>query len=164
MSLCPRWSPGRGDAGNTEYHQRCSVLVAWTLDAVVYAIMKVLSAVLLLSACVPSVYAQYPKTITLTVTKITRTPKDTPDCIGCSTVTRVEAHTRTANFELSCESTLYPGHEENNSVCSQFETGEYVARMLSPEVISFWTVDQTASLGTRLRLYEVRVEEARAKN
>jgi hypothetical protein len=57
---------------------------------------------------VPVAGAQYPKTITLTVTKITRVQKETPACDNCATITTVEAHTATANVVLVCESNLYP--------------------------------------------------------
>ena len=125
--------------------------------------MKVSIAMLL--CLVPHLaFAQYPKTITLTVTKISRIPKDTPNCDGCATVTTVEAHTAAANFVMTCESTLFVDHPENNLVCSQFETGVYQARMLSPEVISFWPDNSPGTEGARRVLYSVRVEEARAKS
>src|SRR5271169_2847271 len=100
-------------------------------------VMAILLALLLLAFCVPVAHAQYPKTLTLTVTKITRTPKDTGGCTGCTTVTTVEAHTATGNFVLVCEATIFSGHMENNLVCTQFETGIYQAKMLSPEVVDF---------------------------
>jgi hypothetical protein len=119
---------------------------------------------LLLVALAPVASAQYPKTITLTVTKITRVEKETPACGNCATTTTVEAHTATANFILVCESNLFPEHMENNSVCSQFETGTYQARMLGPEVVTFWLDDSPGTKAARRVLYSVRVEEARGKS
>ena len=112
---------------------------------------------------VPIANAQYPKPISLTVTKITRVEKESPACANCTLITTVEAHTATAGFVLVCESNSYPEHPENNSVCSQFETGTYQARMLSPEVITFWPDNSSGEQGARRILYSVRVEEAREK-
>ena len=125
--------------------------------------MKLLLAALLLTVCLPVAQAQYPKTISLTVTKITRTPKDTADCTGC-TVTTVEAHTAAANFVLVREATDFIGHTENNLVCTQFETGTYPARMLSPEVVDFSPQEAARTAGGNRVLYSVRVEETRGKS
>jgi|GEM_PF-6287659 len=120
-------------------------------------------AALLALTFVPVAASQYPKTITLTVTKISRSPKDTANCEGCTTVTTIEAHTAAAKFILTFEATIYPEHTENNMVCSQFETGAYQARMLSPKVISFWPDNSPGIQGSRCVLYSARVEEARTK-
>ena len=125
--------------------------------------VKLLLAVLIALTVVPAAAAQYPKTITLTVTKISRTEKPTQLCDNCARLTTVEAHTATANFVLTCEATMYPDHSENNTVCTQFETGVYLATMLSPEVISFWPKTVTRTPGANPILYSVRVEEARVK-
>ena len=125
--------------------------------------MKLLLAVILWLTPL-SAFAQYPKTMTLTVTKITRVEKDTPACNNCATITTIEAHTATANFVLVCESNLFPEHLENNTVCSQFETGVYQSRMLSPEVISFWLDNERGETGAGRVLYSVKVEEARGKS
>jgi hypothetical protein len=126
--------------------------------------MKILLAVLLLAFCVPVAHAQYPKTLTLTVTKITRTPKDTADCTECTTITTVEAHTATANFVLVCEARTFAGQMENNLVCTQFETGIYQAKMLSPEVVDFSPQEGAKTSGGNRVLYSVRVEETRGKS
>src|SRR5580700_9554220 len=110
-------------------------------------VLLVAIAAAVLVTLAPTALAQYPKTITLTVTKISRIPKDTETCIGCTTVTTVEAHTSTANFVLTCEATLVIEHPENNTVCAQFETGAYQARMLSPEVINFWPDNSAGTEG-----------------
>jgi hypothetical protein len=125
--------------------------------------MKLFLAVFLCFAPI-SAFAQYPKTIALTVTKITRVEKDTPACGNCATITTLEAHTATANFVLVCQSNFYPEHAENDTVCSQLETGAYQARMLSPEVITFWPDNSSGEKGARRVLYSVRVEEARGKS
>ena len=90
--------------------------------------------------------------------------KETPACDNCRTITTVEAHTATANFVPVCESNLYPEHMENNSVCTQFETGTYQAKMLGPEVITFWPDASSGTQGAKRILYSVRVEEARGKS
>ncbi|SRR5258708_4746086 len=124
--------------------------------------MKLLLAVIL--CLVPlSASAQYPKTITLTVTKIMRAEKETPACSNCGKITTIEAYSPTAKFVLVCESNDFPEHTENDTVCAQFETGVYQARMLSPEVISFWPDNSPGTQGARRVLYSVRVEEGRAK-
>jgi hypothetical protein len=125
--------------------------------------MKLLLAVILCLTPL-SAFAQYPKTMTLTVTKITRAEKETPACANCGEITTVEAHTATANFVMVCESNLFPEHSENDTVCSQFETGVYQARMLSPEVITFWPDNERGATGGRRVLYSVKVEEARGKS
>lgn len=111
-----------------------------------------------------STFAQYPKNITLTVTKITRTEKDSPACNNCATITTIEAHTATANFVLVCESNIYADHSENNTACSQFETGTYQAKMLSPALISFWPDNSSGAESAIRVLYAVKVEEARGKS
>ncbi|MHB8503026.1 MAG: hypothetical protein ACYDCG_11405 [Candidatus Acidiferrales bacterium] len=78
-------------------------------------------------------------------------------------MTTIEAHTAAAKFILTFEATIYPEHTENNMVCSQFETGAYQARMLSPKVISFWPDNSPGIQGSRRVLYSARVEEARTK-
>lgn len=126
--------------------------------------MKYLLAVLLALTIVPAAVAQYPKTITLTVTKISRTERATPACDNCATLTTIEAHTATANFVMTCEATVFPDHSENNTVCAQLETGVYQATMLRPEVVTFWPINKaTREPGANPILYSVRVEEARTK-
>jgi len=111
-----------------------------------------------------SAFAQYPKTISLTVTKITRAEKETSACGNCGKITTIEAYSATAKFVLVCESNDFPEHSENNTVCTQFETGVYQARMFSPDVISFWPDNSLGTQGARRILYSVKVEEAREKS
>ncbi len=108
------------------------------------------------------VLAQYPKPITLTVTKITRERKPTPVCDNCGYVTTIEAHSATASFILVCESRIFPEHPQNNSVCAQFETGVHEARMLEADLITFWPQNSVSERGAHHEYYAVIVEEARA--
>jgi hypothetical protein len=123
--------------------------------------MKYLLAATLALTLTPIAAAQYPKTITLTVTRITRTQTDNPpSCDNCLlTVTTVEAHTDTANFVLTCEAFLFAYHPENTKVCVQFEPGTYEAIILTPEVIDFSTDKRQEN---RV-IYRVAMEEARTK-
>jgi hypothetical protein len=107
------------------------------------------------------VLAQYPKPITLTVTKITRERKPTPACDNCGYVTTIEAHSTTASFILVCESRIFPKHPQNNSVCAQLETGAYEVRMLEADLITFWPEKSTSERGAYHEDYSVIVEEAR---
>jgi hypothetical protein len=125
--------------------------------------MKLLAAAVLLTCLASAAQAQYPKTISLTITKITRTQKNTAACDNCATITTLEVHTETANLILTCEADLYPEHSENNSYCAQFEPGTYKARRLSPEVVSFFPPDAEGTSGQNLVLYTVVVEEMRTK-
>src|SRR5271165_3513171 len=100
--------------------------------------MKSFIAFVLFLTVLPAALAQYPKMISLTVTKITRTDIAFESCDNCGMLTTIEAHSATANFILTCQSFMPIGHAENNSVCAQMETGVYPARRINPELISFW--------------------------
>ena len=124
--------------------------------------MKYLLAATLAFTLTPIAAAQYPKTITLTVTRITRIQKDLPgaDCDNCVTVTSVEAHTATANFVITCEATLFTNG--NSTLCASFEIGSYEVARLSPEVISFWPQEAPQDKpNAHPTLFTVRVEEMR---
>ncbi len=110
-----------------------------------------------------SISAQYSRTITLTVTKITRKRTATPACENCGYVTTVEAHTAKANFVLVCESHVFPNRMKNNTVCAQFETGVYEVRMLEPDLITFWPEKSVSEPGAYHQDYSIIVEEARAQ-
>jgi hypothetical protein len=126
--------------------------------------MKYLLAAVFALTFISVAAAQYPKTITLTVTRITRTSKATPTCDNCTTVTNVEAHTDTANFVLTCEATLTPGQPNATSYCVQFETGIHQAMLVSPSFLEFLLDDPVTKSGKATRVYYmVSVEEARTK-
>ena len=121
--------------------------------------MRCLLAVILALTAVPFAAAQYPKTLTQTVTRITRTKKTSPACDNCSTEIKVEAHTTEVNFVLTCTEEVFPDHPENNFVCAQFETGIYQATRVGPKLISFWG-DPAPK---RAAFYNVSMEETRTK-
>ena len=125
--------------------------------------MKFILAVVLALIVVPLAAAQYPKTITLTVTRIERNQKPFASCDNCTTVMTVEAHSNTTNYVLICESSLIVDHPENDSTCARFETGVYQARRLSPEALTFWPDDISAENGKRRVLFSVVVEEMRPR-
>jgi hypothetical protein len=125
--------------------------------------MKLLLCLILCLPPIPS-SAQSSKTITLTVTKVTRKRTATPACDNCGYVTTVEAHTGTANFVLVCESHVFPDRMKNNTVCAQFETGVYEVRRLEPDWIIFWTEKSVDEPGAHHLDYAVIVEEARGKS
>jgi len=112
--------------------------------------------------CFASVFvsAEYPKPITLIVTKITRERRPTGECGTCGYLTTVEAHSPTARFTLVCESYWVPRRPENNSVCAQFETGVHEAQRLEADLISFWPENFTSGPGIPREFYSV-VEETR---
>ena len=124
---------------------------------------KEMKLLILMIAClipIPS-SSQSQKTISLTVTKITRKQTDTPACENCGSITTVEAHTPTANFILVCEAHRFPDRPKNNTFCPQFNTGVHEVRMIEPDLISFWPEKQIdPPLGYQL-YFSVVVEEAR---
>jgi len=110
--------------------------------------------------CVVS--AQYPKTLTLTVTRVTRMAKTDPETNTFITELKVEAHTATANLVLECESreSAPPGAQLN---CADIEIGSYEARRLSPSVVSLWPKDAVGDDKHHLLLYAITLEEVRTK-
>lgn len=118
----------------------------------------------LVSLCPIVCVAQYPKQITLTVTKITRTSEFFSDCLNCIHITTVEAHTATAQFLLICKAYTYPSKPKRNSVCAKFETGTYVAKMWEPDEVSFWPDNSYGGPGEYHNDYAVLLEQARDKS
>jgi hypothetical protein len=123
--------------------------------------MRYLLAVLLALTAAPfALTQQYPKTITLTVTRITRVQKPTPSCDNCATEITVEAHTATANFVLSCvEGISLSNTDAKLAVCAHFEVGEYQAVMPTPEVVNLWPDSVKGNFA-----FWVRMQEARTRN
>jgi hypothetical protein len=109
------------------------------------------------------VSSEYPKPITLTVTKITRARKPTAACDNCGYVTTVEAYSATASFILVCESHMFPDKPKNNTVCTQFETGAHEARLLEADLISFWPEKSVSGPWSNHEDYSVVVEEVRPR-
>lgn len=123
--------------------------------------MRHLLAAVLALTFVSVTTAQYPKTLTLTVTRITRTQKDTPTCAGCTTVTKVEAHTATTNYELTCEATTVVETPSLSTYCVQFETGVYAVPMTAPNSVFF---KPSSPAGNQIQAaYIITVEEMRTK-
>lgn len=120
-------------------------------------------SILIMAFCLTSitVSAEYPKTITLTVTKITREQKPSAACDNCRSVTTVEAHNSTASFIMVCESLFFPKHPENSSVCAQFETGVHEVRKLDADLVSFWPEKSASERGAIHEYYSILIEEAR---
>jgi hypothetical protein len=118
-----------------------------------------LAAILALGVALSSTAQQYPRTVTLTVTRVTRTEKATPDCDNCISETTAEAHSATTNFVLTCKATDYLQKPENSTVCAQLETGSYEAIRVAPDWFSFWGKTPPP----KATLYKVIVEEAARK-
>ena len=125
--------------------------------------MRYFLAVLFDITLICSVAAQYSKTMSLVVTKITRTLKPGLNCEDSYTVLTLEAHSTSATFVLTCSEATYPNDSENREVCADFEPGTYDVRMLSPRVISFGQEDTKSKPGAHLLPYKIAVEEARTR-
>jgi hypothetical protein len=122
--------------------------------------MRYLLAVLLALTAAPFTLAQYPKTITLTVTRITRVQKPTSNCDNCATEITVEAHTATANFVLSCTEGISLSTTDNKpAICAHFEVGQYQAVMPTPDVVNLWPETAKGNFA-----FWVRMQEARTKD
>jgi hypothetical protein len=122
--------------------------------------MRYLLSVLLALSAAPFALAQYPKTITLTVTRITRAQKPTPNCDNCATEITVEAHTATANFVLSCtEGISLSTTDTKPAICAHFEVGQYQAVMPTPDVVNLWPETVKDNFA-----FWVRMQEARTKD
>ena len=124
--------------------------------------MKILLA-LFLCATQVVVSSEYPKQITLTVTKVTRERKPSSGCDTCGFVVTVEAHNATASFILVCKSYWVPSRPKNNSACAQFGTGMHEAKMLAADLISFWPERSASEPWENREDYSVVVEEARTR-
>jgi len=80
-------------------------------------------------------------------------------------VTKVEAHTLTTNYALTCEATLNFDHPDTSTYCVQFETGVYQAVMVSPAILEFVEDDSARNTGKAHRsAYTISVEETIAKH
>jgi hypothetical protein len=159
-------NPGSGHTwslwGSRPFVRRPSWWVIAHRGWCIVSAMRYLLAVFLALTTTTYASAQYPKTITLTVTRITRVDKATPACNNCATEITVEAHTATVNFVLSCTENMYPQSPENRTMCAHFETGQYQVVMPSPEIVNFWK--EPPPKGTTAPVFTVRMEEARGKD
>jgi hypothetical protein len=122
--------------------------------------MKYFAVVLTVFVFAGSAQAQYPRPLTLYVTRITRTLKAAPNCDNCVTGITLEAHTATVNFVLVCDANTFPNLPESRRICAQMELGTYEATRISVDSISFWT-DPPDKQHPR-PAYTIAVDEARA--
>ncbi|HTQ61139.1 MAG TPA: hypothetical protein VMI32_12995 [Candidatus Solibacter sp.] len=53
---------------------------------------------------------------------------------------------------------------KDNTVCAQLETGTYKARMLEPEMVTFWAENSSDAPGAYHLDYSVVVEETRERS